>query len=192
MIPGSALSPGTFSDTPGRAALVRCRVTSRGLSLRLERGRGVSAGLLHFPAGNAASCRHHAHRLIEAGPRASSAAAAAASGLRVACRRPGPLRARRAPGRRRARPASRAPRTIDLRHEFITAALGAGVPLRDVQEAASHVEEGHGRWSSCSGMQIGMIGPQGSVHHGLAAGRKHIWSRMKLVPPGRSPPLRIG
>ena len=27
-----------------------------------------------------------------------------------------------------------------LRHAFITAALGAGVPLRDVQEAASHVD----------------------------------------------------
>jgi hypothetical protein len=37
--------------------LVRCRVTSHGLSLRLERGGGVSAGLLHFPAGNAARWR---------------------------------------------------------------------------------------------------------------------------------------
>ena len=27
-----------------------------------------------------------------------------------------------------------------LRHVFITAALGAGVPLRDVQEAASHAD----------------------------------------------------
>jgi len=27
-----------------------------------------------------------------------------------------------------------------LRHSFITAALGAGVPLRDVQEAASHAD----------------------------------------------------
>lgn len=27
-----------------------------------------------------------------------------------------------------------------LRHSFITAALDAGVPLRDVQEAASHAE----------------------------------------------------
>jgi len=27
-----------------------------------------------------------------------------------------------------------------LRHAFITAALGAGVPLRDVQEAASHAD----------------------------------------------------
>jgi hypothetical protein len=36
----------------------------------------VSAGLLHFPAGIAARWRHQAHRIIEAGPGASSAAAA--------------------------------------------------------------------------------------------------------------------
>jgi hypothetical protein len=40
MVPGSALRP-----VPG---------TSHGLSLCPERGGGVSAGLLHFPAGNAA------------------------------------------------------------------------------------------------------------------------------------------
>jgi hypothetical protein len=44
-------SPGTSCDAQD-AALVRCRVTSHGLSLRLERGGGVSVGLLHFPAGN--------------------------------------------------------------------------------------------------------------------------------------------
>jgi hypothetical protein len=54
-------SPGTSPD----AALVRCRVTSHGLSLRRERGGGVSAGLLHFPAGNAARWRHQAHRITE-------------------------------------------------------------------------------------------------------------------------------
>jgi hypothetical protein len=43
-----------FLRRPQEAALVRCRVTSHGLSLRLERGGGVSAGLLHFPAGKAA------------------------------------------------------------------------------------------------------------------------------------------
>jgi hypothetical protein len=64
-------SPGTSSDAQD-AALVRCRVTSHGLSLRLERGGGVSAGLLHFPAGNAAGWRHEAHRIIEVGPGASS------------------------------------------------------------------------------------------------------------------------
>jgi len=40
---------------PQDAALVRCRVTSHDLSLHLEPSRGVSAGLLHFPAGNAAA-----------------------------------------------------------------------------------------------------------------------------------------
>ena len=39
---------------------------------------------------------------------------------------------------RRDRQACQAPHT--LRHTFITAALGAGVPLRDVQEAASHAD----------------------------------------------------
>src|SRR5260370_39678373 len=48
---------------PQDAALVRCRVTSHGLSLRLEPRGGVSAGLLHFPAGNPAGSRHEAHRL---------------------------------------------------------------------------------------------------------------------------------
>jgi hypothetical protein len=75
MVPGSALRPAR-PQTPQDAALVRCRVTSHGLSLRLERGGGVSAGLLHFPAGNAARWRHQAHRIIAAGPGASSAAAA--------------------------------------------------------------------------------------------------------------------
>jgi integrase len=32
------------------------------------------------------------------------------------------------------------PHTLSLRHAFITAALDAGVPLRDVQEAASHAD----------------------------------------------------
>src|SRR6185437_3385458 len=53
MVPWVNPSPGTSCDAPD-AALVRCRVTSHGLSLRLERGGGVSAGLLHLPAGNAA------------------------------------------------------------------------------------------------------------------------------------------
>jgi integrase/recombinase XerD len=52
------------------------------------------------------------------------------------------------PARRRAdRPQDRPPRRIGktvtshtLRHAFITAALDAGVPLRDVQEAASHAD----------------------------------------------------
>ena len=39
---------------------------------------------------------------------------------------------------REATPAGRPPHT--LRHAFITAALDAGVPLRDVQEAASHAD----------------------------------------------------
>src|SRR5580704_18307228 len=52
MVPGSALRPAR-PQTSQDAALVRCRVTSHGLSLRLERGGGVSAGLLHFPAGSA-------------------------------------------------------------------------------------------------------------------------------------------
>jgi hypothetical protein len=38
---------------PQDAALVGCLVTSHGLSLLLEPSGGVSAGLLHFPAGNA-------------------------------------------------------------------------------------------------------------------------------------------
>src|SRR5580693_9211710 len=71
MVPGSALRPARPA-TPQDAALVRCRVTSHGLSLRLERGGGVSAGLLHFPAGNAAGWRHEVHRIIEVGPGASS------------------------------------------------------------------------------------------------------------------------
>jgi integrase/recombinase XerD len=42
-----------------------------------------------------------------------------------------------------------------LRHGFITAALDAGVPLRDVQEAASHADPrttmryDHARVSTC-------------------------------------------
>ena len=72
----------------------------------------------------------------------------------------------------------------------VTAEIGHRPQPQPEREPATCAAGGH--WSSCSGMQIGMIGPQGSVHHGLAAGRKHIWSRMKLVPPGRSPPLRIG
>ena len=75
MVPGSAFRP-AGPQTPQDAALVRCRVTSRGLSLRPGRGGGVSAGLLHFPAANAARRRHQAHRIIKAGPGASSAAAA--------------------------------------------------------------------------------------------------------------------
>src|SRR5229473_5708522 len=75
MVPGSALRPAR-PQTPEDAALVRCRVTSHGLSLRLERGGGVSAGLLqgllHFPAGNAVGWRHEAHRIIEVGPGAPS------------------------------------------------------------------------------------------------------------------------
>src|SRR5690348_6859544 len=84
MVPGSALRPAR-PQTPQDAALVRCRVTSHGLSLRLDRGGGVSAGLLHFPAGYAAGRRHEAHRIIEAGPGAWSAAAArwAAPGARA-------------------------------------------------------------------------------------------------------------
>ena len=45
------------------------------------------------------------------------------------------------------RPSGRPPRRVSqedqpahLRHAFITAALDAGVPLRDVQEAASHAD----------------------------------------------------
>ena len=76
MVPESALRPARPA-APQDAALVRCRVTWHGLSLRLERGGGVSARLLHFPAGNAATWwRHQAHRIIEAGPGASSPAAA--------------------------------------------------------------------------------------------------------------------
>src|ERR1700730_3026782 len=52
MVPGSALRPARPA-TPQDAALARCRVTSHGLSLRLEPSGGVSAALLHFPAGNA-------------------------------------------------------------------------------------------------------------------------------------------
>jgi hypothetical protein len=66
-VDGSWVSPssGTSSDAPQDAALARCRVTSHGLSLRLACGGGVSAGLLHFPAENAAGWRHEAHRIIE-------------------------------------------------------------------------------------------------------------------------------
>jgi hypothetical protein len=76
-VDGSWVSPssGTSCDAPGRGAgpvpgnLARSESAS-------DRGGGVSAGLLHFPAGNAARWRHQAHRIIEAGPGASSAAAA--------------------------------------------------------------------------------------------------------------------
>src|SRR5260370_6009409 len=71
MVPGSAVRPARPQTPPEGGALVRCRVTSHGLSLRLERGGGVSAGLLHFPAGNAARWRPQARRIIEAGPGAS-------------------------------------------------------------------------------------------------------------------------
>ncbi|MGH3237028.1 MAG: tyrosine-type recombinase/integrase [Streptosporangiaceae bacterium] len=53
--------------------------------------------------------------------------------------RPTGRRAGGSPGRRRARTARLVgPHT--LRHAFITAALDAGLPLRDVQEAASHAD----------------------------------------------------
>jgi integrase len=50
-----------------------------------------------------------------------------------------------APGGSSARPAAapgspRTSRPRTLRHAFFTAALDAGVPLRDVQEAASHAD----------------------------------------------------
>jgi integrase len=35
---------------------------------------------------------------------------------------------------------ARARQAVNLRHAFITAALDAGVPLRDVQEASSHAD----------------------------------------------------
>ncbi|HEX4656536.1 MAG TPA: tyrosine-type recombinase/integrase [Streptosporangiaceae bacterium] len=64
------------------------------------------------------------------------------SAVRVAGRGPA-----RPPRRRPDRPPGRPPRGITkpvgphtLRHAFITAALDAGVPLRDVQEAASHAD----------------------------------------------------
>ena len=41
---------------------------------------------------------------------------------------------------RRASPESEPVGPHTLRHAFITAALDAGVPLRDVQEAASHAD----------------------------------------------------
>jgi hypothetical protein len=61
---------------------------------------------------------------------------------------PGRRRTAAGPARRRAdRPQGRAPRGLGkavtphtLRHAFITAALDAGVPLRDVREAASHAD----------------------------------------------------
>ncbi len=52
MVPGSALRPARPQTPPEGGALVRSRVTSHGLSLRLEPSGGVSAALLHFPAGN--------------------------------------------------------------------------------------------------------------------------------------------
>src|SRR5690242_21806385 len=76
MVPGSALRPARPQTPPGRGRLVRRRVTSHHLSLRLEPSGGVSVGLLHSAVGNAAGWRHEAHRIIEAGPGASSAAAA--------------------------------------------------------------------------------------------------------------------
>src|SRR5258708_28713173 len=81
MVPGSALRPAR-PQTRQDAALVRCRVTSHGLSLRLERGGGVAGGLLHFPAGNAAGWRHEAHRIIGVGPGASSGPLLLRGGLR--------------------------------------------------------------------------------------------------------------
>ena len=89
MLPGSALRPAR-PQPPQDAAPARCRITSHGLSLHLERGGGVSAGLLHFPAGNAARSRHQAHQISEAGPGASSAAAARwpAPGARASRTRP--------------------------------------------------------------------------------------------------------
>ena len=39
-----------------------------------------------------------------------------------------------------AAPGSESGRAATFRHAFITAALDAGVPLRDVQEAASHAD----------------------------------------------------
>ena len=63
-----------------------------------------------------------------------------------------------------------------LRHAFITAALDAGVPLRDVQEAASHAD------------------PRTTMRYDRAraawTGTPHILSpHMSQVPPGRTDPL---
>src|SRR5271169_752848 len=88
MVPGSALRP-VRPATPQDAALVRCRVTWHGLSLRLERGGGVSAGLLHFPAGNAARWRRQGFEGANARgcSGASAKCSSAADALAVASRR---------------------------------------------------------------------------------------------------------
>jgi integrase len=65
-----------------------------------------------------------------------------------------------------------------LRHAFITAALDAGVPLRDVQEAASHAD------------------PRTTMRHDRARGKRRLiratglpvdedWCRVRLPLPGR-------
>jgi hypothetical protein len=92
------------------AALVRCRVTSHGLSLRLERGARVSAGLLHFrrlfPAGGIATPAAQ-----QASAKCSSAADTPAAALRrrIVTRR---RTARRGPARRSGVRRSEPPRHI--------------------------------------------------------------------------------
>jgi len=95
---------------------------------------------------------HHPAQGWEDRPRPARARTARAVDLAVGERSEGPLflgpdghrldrHAAARIVRRIARPASitkRGPHT--LRHAFITAALDAGVPLRDVQEAASHAD----------------------------------------------------
>jgi integrase/recombinase XerD len=70
-----------------------------------------------------------------------------------------------------------------LRHAFITAALDAGVPLRDVQEAASHADP---RTTMRSGPR--QPGPPGDLHR-----RRLRRGRRQVIPegPGTPPPGAI-
>jgi integrase len=78
-----------------------------------------------------------------------------------------------------------------LRHAFITAALDAGVPLRDVQEAASHADP---RTTMRSGKDI--AGPARHLHRRCLSGRSgpigrpRTGTHIRLAPlgPGGPPP----
>jgi site-specific recombinase XerD len=74
-----------------------------------------------------------------------------------------------------------------LRHAFITAALDAGVPLRDVQEAASHDDP---RTTMRHHRAPGLAGPARHLRRRRLPGRRHpltdrLWSACRTDPVGR-------
>ena len=102
-----------------------------------------------------------------------------------------------------------------LRHAFITAALDAGVPLRDVQEAASHADPRTTMRYDCPIARPGLPRPPRHLHHrrvrrrsrpivpdqgwvrGSSPPRTHpsghaVWHPTRALPSFCSPPPGLG